>query len=479
MNRIVRRMSGIRLKAFLYVGIMFILFLAVVAFLCSTTFQGYVNLTRKADIKRAYRQINTLSISEYSENSSELRDLTYKYNLRMLIKDKELNTVFSNLFPMDRNKFSSRMDSMIKQNIESLKNDNYKFIKDPGHRMDFVTFVARLDSGYYLYISIPVTYVRENTRYMISFMLILGLVAVLISFYASYKIVGRFFVKPIVEISGVAEKITRMDFSEKCRYSSNDELGLLSTNINIMSAELEKNIENLKFEIENTKKVDEMRKNLIMNISHELKTPVFLIQSYAEGLRENIVADEKDKEYYCNVIVDETARMDTMIKEILELARLEVGNTKPNSELFLFSEIADSFIASNDITVKNKNINIVKDYEGAKLYADQQLARRVVNNLLINAFDYVNNDGKIVVRAKNTDGKCVISVYNTGSNIPDSDIDKIWYSFYKVDKTGNRSYGGTGIGLSIVKAVMDAHGGKYYAKNVEDGVEFGVEFPNE
>ena len=481
MSNIYKGKAGIQSKAFIYMTGIFAIFLIIVILLCITTFEGFVALTRKHDIKIAYNQINKLSVEEYSEDSVSIRELTYKYNLRIIIMDEEFDTVFSNMFPEERVNFNNRLDPMMRDYIEELKDNDikYKYINNnhKNFRNSFVTFIARLDSGYYLYVSIPLAYVKDNIRYMVIFISLLGVIALLLSAFVSYRLI-RNLVKPVIEISKVTEKIASMDFSEKSTYSQNDELGTLSRNINTMSAKLKDNIDALKIEIEKERKIDDMRKNLIMNVSHELKTPIFLIQSYAEGLRENVAESPEDRNYYCNVIVEETARMDNMVKELLDLAKLEVGNVNLDIKRFFVSEIIDDFLTVNEITINSRNINVIKNYENISVYADIELAKRAVNNVIVNAIDHVNDGGLIRINAENKEKCCCISVYNSGSHIPEDDIDKIWDNFYKVEKSRNRMYGGTGIGLSIVKAVMQSHGGNYYVENADDGVLFCLEFPN-
>lgn len=469
--------NGIQTKAFIYMSGMFAVFLLIVVLLCITTFEGFVNITRKNDVKNAYKTINRLSVSEYSENSEILRELTYKYNLRIIIKNNELETVFSNMFPAEKERLDDRLNDMITENIESLENDRYKFISHKDIKNVYVSFVANLDSGYYLFVSIPATYVRDNIRYMVMFISLLGIVALFVSAFVSYILI-RSMVRPIIDVSDVTEKITNMDFSEKCTYSQNDELGVLSRNVNKMSYELEKNIENLKIEIEKERKIDEMRKNLIMNVSHELKTPIFLIQSYAEGLRENVVDNPEDKNYYCEVIIDESERMNIMVKELLDLAKLETGAEEIKIEKVRVSDIFDDFLSNNDIIIKKKNITVDRDYDGVYLYADPVLVKRAVNNLIVNALDYVNDNGKVTVSAKSNEKECVLRVYNSGSHIPENEKENIWENFYKVEKSRKRDFGGTGIGLSIVKAILDSHKGKCEVKNEDDGVAFYLTFNN-
>lgn len=212
------------------------------------------------------------------------------------------------------------------------------------------------------------------------------------------------------------------------------------------------------------------------NVSHELKTPLALIQGYAEGLQECINDDAESREFYCDVIIDEADKMNRMVKKLLTLNQLEFGNDQVVMERFDMTELVRGVANSTKILMEQKGIRLELDNpEEAWVWGDEFKVEEVITNYMSNAINHA--DGGKVIRVFYTcfEDKLRVSVFNTGQPIPEDDIDKIWVKFYKVDKARTREYGGSGIGLSIVKAIMDSFHQQCGVINHEDGVEFWME----
>jgi len=250
-----------------------------------------------------------------------------------------------------------------------------------------------------------------------------------------------------------------------------------------MSEQLEKTISELKtannqlqHDIEQKEKLEDMRNEFLGNVSHELKTPIALIQGYAEGLKEGINDDPESTEFYCNVIIDEAGKMNRMVKNLLILNQLEFGSDEVEFERFDIVKLVKGVIASCDILIQQAEANI--DFiagESAYVWADEFKTEQVVRNYLTNAIHHAENEKRIEVKIIRTEGKVRVSVFNSGKPIPEEDIPKLWDKFYKVDKAHTREYGGNGIGLSIVKAIMESFHQGYGVKNYDNGVEFWFE----
>ena len=211
-------------------------------------------------------------------------------------------------------------------------------------------------------------------------------------------------------------------------------------------------------------------------MSHELKTPIALIQGYAEGLQDNVNDDPESREFYCEVIVDEADKMNKMVKKLLSLNQLEFGNGQVHLEHFDLQQVVQSVLSSSEILFRQKEVTL--SYDGGHpvyVWADEYMTEEVVMNYVSNALNHIDGEKIIEVKIVSCDGKARVSVFNTGKPIPEEDIDKIWSKFYKVDKARTREYGGNGIGLSIVKAIMEAHNQAYGVKNYDNGVEFWFE----
>ena len=224
-----------------------------------------------------------------------------------------------------------------------------------------------------------------------------------------------------------------------------------------------------------------MRKQFISDVSHELKTPIALIQGYAEGLVENVNKDEESKTFYAEVILDEANKMDQLVKQLLELMKLEYGKREFNDQKLDIVELTNEVIRKCKVMLEENKIH-VKFAQETPIYvvADEFYIEQVITNYLTNAIkhcDEVNDKKEIEVKVdkKEDDGKIRVSVFNTGENIEEEDLERIWVRFYKVDSSRNRENGGSGIGLALVRAIMNNYHNQYGVINQKDGVEFYFE----
>ena len=219
-----------------------------------------------------------------------------------------------------------------------------------------------------------------------------------------------------------------------------------------------------------------MRKEFLSNVSHELKTPIALIQGYAEGLKECINDDAESREFYCDVIMDESAKMNNMVKKLLTLNHLEFGNDQAAMERFDLTDLVRGVVQSAQLLADQKGAQIsFPQSEPVYVWGDEFKVEEVVTNYVSNALNHVDGEMKIEVKMMRRENHVRLSVFNTGKPIPEEELDKIWIKFYKVDKARTREYGGSGIGLSIVKAIMESMHQKFGVVNYDNGVEFWFE----
>ena len=259
------------------------------------------------------------------------------------------------------------------------------------------------------------------------------------------------------------------------------EIGILGESMNYMSSRLEQNIAQLKSanlelqrDIDKKVKIDQMRTEFLSNVSHELKTPIALIQGYAEGLKEGITDDPESMDFYCSVIMDEANKMNMMVKKLLTLNQIEFGDEELVMERFDIIELVSSVVNANELRAGQKGIKIIFNQadEHIDVWSDEYKIEEVITNYISNAINHCDFEKRIEVNVKKNGDNIRVSVFNTGKNIPEEDINNIWGKFYKVDKARTREYGGNGIGLSIVKAIMDSYGKEYGVRNLDNGVEF-------
>ncbi|MFL0198371.1 ATP-binding protein [Clostridium sp. WILCCON 0269] len=286
--------------------------------------------------------------------------------------------------------------------------------------------------------------------------------------------------KPLVKLNDTAKKMAMMDFTEKCNIKNEDEIGNLANTLNFLAYNLDKALTSLKKantkleeDIEKEREIDKIRKEFIASVSHELKTPINLIGGYAEGLKDDIF-DSGEKDYYIDIIIDESNKMGNLVAGMLQLSHLESGVLKLDREKFFMDEFIVSVLKKFSKVIKDKNITInFHMIPKAKVYADWDRMEQVIDNFITNAIKNTEEGGDINFTIENKESdKIIVAVENTGKNIPEEELNKLWNNFYKLDKSRNRKLGGTGLGLSIVKNILMLHGYDYGVQNTDIGVKF-------
>lgn len=344
-----------------------------------------------------------------------------------------------------------------------------------------IELVGELETGQNIFIRSNFESIKESAEISNNFLAYVGGGAIIFGIVVML-IVSKRFSKPILELASIADRMSKLDFDVKYDVSTSDEIGQLGESINILSDKLKETIGELKTanneltkDIENKIQIDEMRKEFLSNVSHELKTPIALIQGYAEGLLENVSDDVESRNYYCEVIMDEAAKMNSMVKKLLELNHIEFGDNKVDIQRFDISSLIKGIITSSAILIEQKGAKIEFDEKEAYVWADEYMIEEVVSNYLSNALNHVDGEMRIRIYYEEHDGRLRVCVANDGKNIPEEELDKLWIKFYKVDKARTREYGGSGVGLSIVKAIMDSHSKPCGVVNTADGVMFWFE----
>ena len=286
--------------------------------------------------------------------------------------------------------------------------------------------------------------------------------------------------RPISELTKLSEKMSDLDFDARYQSRAGNEIDVLGDNFNKMSRKLESTISELKSannklqkDIEDKIKIDEMRKEFLDNVSHELKTPIALIQGYAEWLNENISDDPESREFYCEVIMDEASKMNKLVKNLLTLNQLESGKDAPVMERFDIVSLIRGVLGSMHIMIEQKEATVIfEETEPVYVWADEFKIEEVVTNYTSNALNHLDGERKVEIKVLQEEDCVKVTVFNTGTPIPEEDIPNLWNKFYKVDKARTREYGGSGIGLSIVKAIIESMNQKYGVCNYDNGVEF-------
>ncbi len=368
------------------------------------------------------------------------------------------------------------------------KTDTYVIQKklEPMLDMDFLEMWGNISSGGYFMIRIPVSSIKASAWISNRFMLYLSGAAIVLCVLLAIAL-SRRIARPIKELTRLSSRMAELDFDARYTSGGDDEIGQLGEHFNRMSETLEKTISALKsannqlqLDIDRKDRIDQMRREFLSNVSHELKTPIALIQGYAEGLAECVNDDEESRTFYCDVIMDEAGKMSTMVQKLLTLNQLEFGNDQLEMNRFDVAALIAGKMQSIGILAQQKEATIT--YEGRDcvwVWGDEFKVEEVLTNYLSNALNHVDGRREILIREIPEETTVRISVFNTGDPIPEEDISHLWEKFYKVDKARTREYGGSGVGLSIVKAIMDSMHQGYGVINHSDGVEFWFELSSQ
>ena len=471
------------------------IFIAIMILLNVLFFQRYYLMQKQNHLVSVYHTINNAYHGDVTVLQDELQEIETNNNIRIKIIGKYGQYIYDTLFSHERNSdwLNSLTQSPYGQTMylydsEELEKNGYAFLTaDPANeaQADYLSMLGKLDTGDLVILRIPTAALTENRSVNLVFLMFSGMVALFVCLIAAYFISSKF-TRPIEEMTEVADAVARLDFSKQYTGQYHDEIGALGRSINQMSDYLEAAIqdmqqmnEQLQREIEEKQRIDDMRKEFIVNVSHDLKTPIALIQGYAEGLRVGINESEEDKNYYCDIIIDEAQRMNHLVRQLLDLSRIELGNTVPQKTAFDAYELAEAVVSKTQVMWQEKRQTVDMSGVGEQtLHADYDMLERALLNYMTNAIDHTPENGHIWLFTAEDTKHVVLTVRNEGSALAAEEMDKIWDKFYKLDKARTRvSGGGSGIGLSIVKAIMTAHGGGCGVRNTENGVEFYLSLP--
>lgn len=487
--------------ALLFAGVFFAL---IMIMLIGNTFflERFYEYRKERVLQSAYQEINRyleegggfsgIFPEEDSESQEEnnatryIGNLTETENISVIIIDNMSSRSYTS--SANPNALLQRLSSYIlgksaKERKLLFKGENYTIVKSVGKGEEggyLESWGYFSDNSTSFIMSMPLSSLSEAVSVFNTFLLLLGGatlgLGVIVVYIACYEVT-----KPIQELAKLSEKMSKLDFSARFEGDSTDEIATLGNSMNILSERLEETICDLKkannellSDIENKTLIDRRRQEFVANVSHELKTPIALIMGYAEGLSEGLCEDEESRAYYSAVIVDEAKRMNHMVKDLMNLSAIEQGKDLPDFTLLDFPKLLQGVLDNMDIFLKQEKIQLeVEIPKELYLYGDEFKIEEVLMNYLQNAIHHVKDPKQITIYTENR-GKNLVEVHvrNTGNPIPKEDLSKIFEKFYKVDKAHTRAYGGSGLGLSIVKAIMDSHHQECGVKNTLTGVDF-------
>lgn len=467
------------------ISVAFILVFAAAMSLCliiNTLFlEEYYKSNKRKTLQNLYSYLDRAAKSASIESDEFKKHVSYlceKGNVELFIMNSGHEIIFASMNDAEafQNVFFNYLleggdsEYTIRENV------------DPSNNSEYMDMWGNLDRQYFFVMRTAVESIRESVFISNKFLGYIGVSTVFLSCFV-ISLVTRKLTGSLRALVHISDRMIHLDFDAKYQPEGDNEIDLLGERMNLLSETLEHTISELKSannelqkDIEKKEEIDQMRQEFLSNVSHELKTPIALIQGYAEGLKECVHDDDESRDFYCDVIMDEAGKMNQMVKSLLTLNQLEFGNEMISLERFNLTALIRNILNSTRILAGNKNVTVrFDDSLDIYVWADEFKIEEVVTNYVSNAFHYVCDENVIEITMEEKDDSVRVKVFNTGQPIPEADLDKIWIKFYKVDKARTREYGGSGIGLSIVKAIMDSHNRPCGVENYDNGVAFWFE----
>ncbi len=339
-------------------------------------------------------------------------------------------------------------------------------------KTELMVCYREIDDGIVIFITQPIEQVNESVSQANILLLACTVLSLIILLFVVLRMSKRF-TKPIREIQATVSEIASLNFDKRCEIKTGDELQSLGENVNILAGELQGALNELEKKNEQLKKDIDAQKKFIANASHELRTPLSLITGYSEEMSSGHLNTVKQSVQYSKIVAEEAAKMNRLLTEMLELSRMQSGQAKLRKEVLDVEQQVKLFLEKYDGYIEKNGLNVSLDSsEGVLGVIDPVRFEQVLANYISNAARYGDPHKKIRLSVKPDEDHIRIIVFNTGKHIDPAKLENLWDGFLKLDDARTRVPDSYGLGLSVVKAIQEAAGMDYGARNVKDGVEF-------
>lgn len=466
-----KKKLGIRFRVFLEVGAIFVVSLIALIVVNSQLLDDVYLWNEELSLKQMAQEAED-HIGDYQ---NLLREFEVKNGVSIDLYDNNDNYVYEG-----SGRFVSGNKLIVVSRAENEDGSYFNILQEENSTTQYILYGKDFSNGYHIEITSQKDVIQENASIATRVTTLIAVVAMLLAliYISGY---AKRFTKPIIKITETANKMSNLDFSQKCEINRKDEIGILADSINKLSASLDTALTELKTtneqlvsDIEKERKLEKMRQDFVSSASHELKTPIAIIRGYAEGLKINVSEEDTAMQEYCDIIMNEADKMNSLVLSLLEASLYSSGMKTLNKEDFELNEFIKEYMKAAKPIFEEKEINakFIEPETKLMVFADKSQIERVLSNYISNACSHTKNEKEIIVSVEDSGEKYKVSVYNSGSFIDDKDKDNIFNSFYRADKAHSRKEGRFGLGLSIVKSIMDMHKCECGFTNKENGVEF-------
>ena len=470
-------MTSIRNKIFLQVGLLITTMILLMIIANSLLAEPYYLYRQRQQMMDYFQTINALSDQDY-DDTDIFSQIETEGTMDLFLENADGEDIYVSLNFQNDLRVQKQMPgappTAAPPALETISVDNvdgnlqFTQVLESNFNIENLILTGTLDNGLILEMRISLQYMRASIEVINQILLLIGLVFILISMAIAYML-SISFTKPILAINTAAERMQGLNFDTHCDVTTKDELGQLSANINHMSDALSDTIDTLHVR-------DEKRRALLNNVSHELKTPLTLMQGYAVALKNNVLKNPEKTDFYAEVIIDETEKMSLLVETLLDIDQLELDKKKMTLRTFevnaFVKEVFRKFEHLMEADGLDHHLTPCSDID---VVCDPILMERVLKNLLSNAIRYMGEEKKLHISIAPYKSSVRIEIMNSAEHVEDEELEKLWESFYKMDKARTRDHGGHGLGLSIVKAIQQAHHQPYGAKNMTEGICFWFE----
>jgi len=478
--------NSIRFKLFASISSI-IIFVFVALFLANTFLSKPFFLHEQANkFQDTYTLIDTTDEADYQEIISNTKELELTANIEIILSDEDGNIIYSSKNPNRATDDQTMSLSHIDEMENYTTSDNFSIYIDSGannlSEQKYLLLYGSLTNGNKVILRSSLSSIEYNINITNQFILYIGIAALLLGVLLTF-ILSRKITKPILEINKTTKKIKNLDFTEKAKSKSKDEIGELAESINEMAQSLSEKITNLNNsnlelmnETEKNRILLEKRRQLLNDVSHDLKTPLSLIQGYAEALKLNVNTSKEKADFYCDVITEETTKMNMLVEELLNVNKSYPSEIDSQPETFEINRFLSKEIKKYEKVIEDKKIELKIEMSApTKVFAHKALVDRIVTNFFVNAIRYVDDNLKITISTEILKDTVKISFYNSCNSVTEAHLPKLWDAFYKVEDSRKRTDESHGLGLSIVKNIQDTLGLGYGVNLIDEGIIFWFE----
>ncbi|MBN2794553.1 MAG: HAMP domain-containing histidine kinase [Clostridia bacterium] len=459
--------KSIRLNFFVFLVIFMGTFMLVSVILNLLFLQKFYVIKNKDFLREQALEIQNLMMIDVNFQK-EIEAIDRAEGISVAVADFDYTMIFTS-YPIRG--ATSKLPNEIEKLIESSNKKEIYSVVEKSNETSKIVYVTQTKNGKFIILTKQMKGIEESAIISNQFNIIIGISMLILGSIFLIRLSSKI-TKPIITMSRIAESISNLKFDQKVAINNQDEIGILAKSINTLSDKLKMSLDRMQNDIE-------FQKTLSRNMAHELKTPIGVIKGYAEGLAYGVASSPEMHHQYIHTIVAECDRMDELVIEMLELSKLEAANyVLEDIEVFPFNKLIESIKSRFSVDFMDKNIRFLyEETSEVQLKANYALFERVISNLVSNAIKYNDENKYIRVYAKEKHNEIQINIFNTCNNIDAKEIQRIFDPFYKIDKARSRSNEGHGLGLSIVKSIVELHNGIISVESIKGGIEFKIDLP--